>query len=74
MKKNNIDLLNSIIESIEKGNGRVSTCKLVNIKYDTLIDWINPKSSRFNLEFSERVKKAENVGNIRIKEICENVS
>jgi len=73
MKRNNPNILNAIIESLEKGNGRVMTCKQVGITYETFMDWLDSKSPRFNSDLSERIKKAEGTGKIRIKEICENV-
>jgi|GEM_PF-1008511 len=73
MKKNNPNILNAIVESLGKGNGRVKTCKQVGISYETFTDWLDPKSPRFNSDLSERIQKAEGTGKIRIKEICENV-
>lgn len=73
MKRNNKEILNKIIEGIEKGNGRVSICKQVGIHYSTFLDWIDEDSPRFNSAFSENIKKAENIGSIKLKEICENV-
>jgi hypothetical protein len=73
MKRNNPDILNAIIESLEKGNGRVMTCKQVGIVYDTFLEWTSKENPRFDSDFTERVKKAEGTGKIKIKEICENV-
>lgn len=73
MKSNNKNILDAIIESLEKGNGRVSSAKQAGISFETFCDWNNSQSPRFNSEFSERVKKAEGTGKIKIKEICEQV-
>jgi hypothetical protein len=73
MKSNNPDILNAIIESLERGNGRVMTCKQAGISFETFCDWTNPESPRYNSDFYERVKKAEGTGSIKIKEVCENV-
>ena len=40
-------------------------CKNANIVYDTFLEWIEKYP-----EFSEAVKKAENYGNDKIKDIC----
>jgi len=73
MKSNNPDILNKIIESLSKGNGRVQSCHIAGIHFDTFCDWLNEKSPRFNSDFSESVKKAENTGKLKIKELCESV-
>ena len=46
------------------GNGRVRSCKLANIDHQTLLNW-----ERADSEFSDRVKKAEMDGNIKIKDL-----
>ena len=73
MKKNKPEILNALIESISKGNGKVQSCRIAGITFETLSDWTNPESPRFNSEFSERLKKAEGYGQIKIKEVCESV-
>jgi hypothetical protein len=73
MKRNNPNILNALIESLSKGNGRVQSCHMAGISYDTFCDIINPGHKGFNFEFVERLKKAEGTGKIKIKEICESV-
>jgi hypothetical protein len=73
MKKNDQALIDLFIENIEGGAGRVAACKSVRLHYDTFLDWLNPESPRYSMEFSERLKKAENAGRQRLKEVCENV-
>ena len=60
--KFHIDL---ILNSLKDGEGRVRACKRANISYQTFLDWIEQK-----IEFSESVKKAELIGNDKIKDIC----
>jgi hypothetical protein len=73
MKRNNPDILDTIIESISKGNGRVQSCHMAKISYDTFCDIINPLHRGYNIEFVERLKKAEDTGRTKIKELCESV-
>lgn len=70
MKLNNPVILDSIIESLEKGNGIKASCRAANLNYNTYLDWINPDSPRFNKDFSDRVKKALVSGVQTIEEIC----
>lgn len=73
MKKNNPEIFKIIIETIEKGFGRVAACKSANIHYGTLLKWLDPEHPTFNSEFSERLKEAEQVGRQTLKETLENV-
>lgn len=63
--KEHIDI---IIDSLNKGFGRVQSCKQAGISYDTFLDWYNNK-----VEFSELVKKAELTGKQAEKETLENI-
>ena len=58
-------IIDKIKTSLENGDGRVRACKNANISYETFIRWYNEKS-----EFNELVKKAEDVGNDKIKDLC----
>lgn len=64
------ETIDTIRKSLEDGDGRVRACKKANISYETFLDWQDIDSPRFSSEFSELVKKAENVGNDKIKDIC----
>lgn len=57
--------IETIINALADGQGRVRACKLANISYETFTDWMQNKP-----EFSELVKKAETTGNDKIKDIC----
>ena len=57
--------INKILKSLANGDGRVNSCKIANIHYSTFLDWME-----VHPEFSEAVKKAEDVGNDKIKDIC----
>jgi hypothetical protein len=56
--------IDPLIKSLEDGEGRVRACKIANIDYQTLLNWIDDK-----VEFLELVKKAEAKGNDRIKDL-----
>jgi hypothetical protein len=56
------EIVDKLLESLRKGNGRFASCKIAGICYDTLLDWINPDSPRFKSDFSESLKKAEQDG------------
>ncbi len=73
MKKSDGKLLDKIIESLEKGNGIKETCKNVGVHFSTYYDWIDPNSPRFDSDFSDRIKKAKSIGEITIKETCEEI-
>jgi len=55
--------IDKIIESLANGDGRVRACKIANIHYSTFLDWMR------NPEFSEAIKKAEDTGNDRLKDL-----
>ena len=58
-------IIDKIKTSLENGDGRVRACKIADIHYSTFLDWYNNKP-----EFSELVKKAEDTGNDKIKDLC----
>jgi len=66
--KYNTDTVNTIVDAINQGKGRVNACKLAGISYDTFCRWMEEKP-----EFSESIKKAEEVKNIDLKETCEEI-
>jgi len=57
------DTVARIVETLESGDGRVAACKNAGIHYSTFLDWLENKA-----EFSESVKKAEEIGGDRIKD------
>jgi len=57
--------INIILESLANGDGRVRACGQANIHYSTFLDWYE-----HDTEFSESVKKAEDTGNDRIKDLA----
>jgi len=57
--------INIILEALADGEGRVRACKKANITHDTFMNWLNEYS-----EFSDSVKKAEDKGNDRIKDLA----
>jgi hypothetical protein len=59
--------IDKIIKSLEDGDGRVRACKNAGIDYQTFLNWLNDKDK---LDFFEAVKKAEDYGNDKIKDIC----
>jgi hypothetical protein len=58
-------ITNKIFDALADGQGRVRACKIAGISYDTLLDWLSKYT-----EFSEALKKAEDCGNDKIKDIC----
>jgi hypothetical protein len=44
------------LDLMEQGASPVEVCAELNIHRDTLYDWINPESERFNQEFSDTIK------------------
>lgn len=63
--KYNKHIISKIEAALQDGQGRVRACKIANIHYSTFLDWLENKP-----EFSELVKKAEDCGNDKIKDIC----
>jgi len=57
--------IDKIITALEDGQGRVRAVASAGITYQTLLNWM-----RDDLEFLEAVKKAEDTGNDKIKDIC----
>lgn len=65
--KFNDEHIKPLIESLQNGDGRVRACKAAGIHYSTFLNWLNDPDKS---DFSERVKKAEQTGNDRIKDLC----
>lgn len=53
-----------LTDALANGEGRVRACKIAGISYQTFLDWLNGKP-----EFLEDIKKAEDQGNDRIKDL-----
>ena len=53
-----------LIQSLTDGEGRVRACNIANITHETFMNWMSEYS-----EFSDSVKKAEAIGNDRIKDL-----
>lgn len=66
MVKYDKDHIDKILASLANGDGRVRACKEANIHYSTFLDWFENKA-----EFSEQIKKAEQTGYDKIKDICQ---
>ena len=64
--KYNKSTIKKITQALCDGQGRVRACKIAGIHYDTFMEWMRSKP-----EFAEAVKKAEDTGNDKIKDICE---
>lgn len=60
------DTVKKIIDALADGQGRVRACKIAGISYQTFVNWKSEK-----IEFIESVKKAEETGNDKIKDICQ---
>ena len=63
--KYNEATIEKIKTALVNGDGRVRACKAANITYETFTEWMRKKT-----EFAELVKKAEDTGNDKIKDIC----
>lgn len=63
-------MIEMIAQSIERGNGRVASCKAAGVRYQTFLDAINPEHKNYSLEFADIIKKAEMQGSQVIKETC----
>ena len=59
------EMVKKITQALCDGQGRVRACKIAGIHYDTFREWMRSKP-----KFSEAVKKAEDTGNDKIKDIC----
>lgn len=46
-----------ILELMAEGASKIEVCAALDICYDTLLDWSNPRGPRFHKEFSESLKK-----------------
>jgi hypothetical protein len=57
--------IDKILKALENGDGRVRAVAAAGLHYSTLLDWLDKYS-----DFSEAVKKAEDTGNDKIKDIC----
>jgi transposase len=62
--KNKKEVVDRIIETLERGDGRVAACENAGVSYQTFLRWIDEKS-----EFCELIKKAEENGLDRIKDV-----
>ncbi len=63
MKYDN-DHIEKILTALRDGLGRVRACKAVDISYETFTVWLEKP------EFSEAVKKAEQIGEDKIKDLA----
>jgi hypothetical protein len=61
-KKYNEETVNIIIEILSEGRGRVAAVKEAGITYHTFINWME------DVQFLQRIKKAEFIGYDRIKQ------
>ena len=62
--KYNKHTIDKITQALRDGQGRVRACKVANISYECFMDWMRNKD-----EFSELIKKAEDDGNDKIKDL-----
>jgi len=62
--KYNEHTIKKLIDALGNGEGRIRACKIANIDHQTLVNW-----ERKYLDFLERIKKAEDDGNIKIKDL-----
>ena len=53
------DFCQTAIDLMQQGASRTEVCAELDICYDTLLDWINKESPRFKPEFSESLKKGQ---------------
>lgn len=70
MKRGDRAILAKIVSSIERGNGRVASCKAARLNYQTFLNWLNPNHANYDLEFLEAIKKAEEYGSLALEETC----
>jgi hypothetical protein len=63
--KRNDHHIDKLIAALEDGQGRVIAVKKADISYQTFMNWITS-----DIELFERIKKAEDIGNDKVKEIC----
>lgn len=61
------DTIDKVVNTLADGQGRVIACKTANINYQTFLNWLNDETK---IEFLEAVKKAEEVGNDRLKDLA----
>ena len=61
------DIIQKLEETLEDGGGRVRAVKNAGISYRTFLNWLND-NNKFN--FFNRIKKAEEIGNDQVKDIC----
>ena len=57
--------IDKIIKSLNEGNGRVRAVQAAGISYECFMEWMRTK-----IEFSELVKKAEDIGDDKIEDVC----
>jgi len=65
MSKYTKERVQKIVDALHAGDGRVRAVNKAGIAYDTFMEWLRNKP-----EFSEAIKKAEEVGDDKIKDIC----
>lgn len=65
--KYDTDTIAKVIEKLEDGQGRVNACKHANINYQTFLNWLADPDK---VEFLEAVKKAENAGYDKTKDLA----
>lgn len=61
------DTIKKIEESLQKGDGRVRAVNQAGIDYATFMRWMHDERKA---KFANRIKKAEDAGNDKIKDIC----
>ena len=64
--KYNKSTVNKIIAALADGQGRVAAAKGANISFETFCQWMGKYS-----EFSDKVKKAEEIGYKKIHDVCQ---
>jgi hypothetical protein len=64
-KKYNKDVVLRLLTALAEGQGRVRACKMAGIFYETFTEWLDNKP-----EFVDAVKKAEEIGDDKIADIC----
>ena len=56
--------IDKITKALANGEGRVRSCKQADISYETFMRWMRSEG-----EFCERIKKAEDTGNDKLKDL-----
>lgn len=50
-------MCDTVISLMSEGASKIEVCAEIGITSETLYDWCNPKSERFNQQFSDSIKK-----------------